>query len=452
MGWHGTGGLALFTDLYELTMARAYVAEGMRGTAVFTLFVRRLPGSRNLLLACGLDAVLASLEALRFTPDDLEYLRTLDLFPETFLAWLRDYRFTGDVHAVPEGTPVFANEPILEVVAPIAEAQLVETLVMNQIHLQTVLASKAVRVVTAAQGRPVVDFGSRRMHGIDAAVQGARAFYVAGVEATSNVLAGRRYGIPVSGTMAHSYIQAHEDESSAFRAFAGLFPGAVLLADTYDTLSGVRRAIEVASGPAPLRISAVRLDSGDLAALAREARRLLDAAGLTDVRIVASSDLDEHRIAALVADKAPIDGFGVGTAMGVSRDAPALDLVYKLAEYDGEGRTKLSADKPVLPGRTQVFRREQDGRIVGDIIGRFDERLDGRPLLRQVMAGGRRTADAQAPLAAARQRAADALARLPPGILGLAPASSPYPVSVSAALETYHARVRERVEQLHRGR
>jgi nicotinate phosphoribosyltransferase len=434
--------LGLFTDLYELTMLQAYVAEGMSDSATFSLFVRRLPEPRNFLLACGIDSVLNYLEELRFTDGDLEYLRSRDLFSDAFLTWLRDFRFTGDVYAVPEGTPVFANEPILEVVAPIAQAQVVETFVMNQVHLQTVLASKAARIVAAARDRKVVDFGTRRTHGIDAALKGARAFYIAGVHATSNVLAGKLYGIPLAGTMAHSYIQAHANERDAFRAFARAFPGTVLLVDAFDTLEGVRRAIALARDTDdPVRIGAVRLDSGDLPTLAREARRLLDGAGLQAIEIVASSELDEYEIGALLDAGAPIDGFGVGTAMGVSSDAPFLDLVYKLSEYAGIGRTKLSRSKPVLPGRKQVFRREENSQAVGDVIGRFDEMLEGTPLLRLMMRAGKRTSDSESDVQSARRRVAGELARLPRQVTALDAADPPYPVTISAALERYHAEV-----------
>lgn len=438
--------LGLFTDLYELTMLQAYLAEGMTDTAVFTLFIRRLPEHRNFLLACGLDSVLASLEQLRFTDDDLAYLRSLKTFSEPFLTWLRDFAFTGEVMAVREGTPVFANEPILEIVAPIGQAQLVETLVMNQIHVQTVLASKGARVAAAARGRTVVDFGARRAHGIDAAVKAARAFYIAGIDATSNVLAGKLYGIPVAGTMAHSYIQAHGDEGEAFRAFARIFPGTTLLVDTYDTLEGVRRVIDlVKRAPGEIRINAVRLDSGDLAALARETRRMLDAAGLQDIRIFASSGLDEWEIAKLLDAGAPIDGFGVGTGMSVSEDAPALDIAYKLSEYGGEGRTKLSRHKPILPGRKQIFRQEANGMAVGDTIARAGEQLEGRALLRVAMRGGRRTPDASENLETMRQRAREEMAKLPAHLMSLEPADPPYPVHTSAALERHHEEVRRRV-------
>ena len=439
------GELGLFTDLYELTMLQAYLEEGLQDTAVFSLFVRRLPDGRHVLVACGLDTLLEQLESLRFSSEDLAYLTSLQLFSAPLLAWLGRFRFTGDVYAVPEGTPVFADEPIVEVVAPLPEAQLLETLVMNQIHLQTVLASKAVRVVAAARGRGVIDFGARRSHGLDAAILGARACYVAGVHGTSNVFAGRRFGIPVSGTMAHSYVQAHASEREAFRAFATTFPGTVLLVDTYDTLAGVRHVIDLMTGAAPPpRISAIRLDSGDLGALARASRRLLDEAGLTGIRIFASGGLDEYEIARLVAAGAPIDGFGVGTGMSVSGDAPALDIVYKLTEYAGEGRTKLSSGKPILPGRKQVFRRDPAERHGGDVIGRFDEHLDGRPLMEMVMRGGRRLRPAL-DLEAVRAHAARELAGLPRDVTAVEGPVVPYRVTVSAALERDHEEVRRRM-------
>jgi nicotinate phosphoribosyltransferase len=438
--------LALFTDLYELTMLQAYFEEAMDETAVFSLFVRRLPSRRNYLLACGLDSVLGQLEDLRFELRDLEYLDSLGLFSERFLRHLEGLRFTGDVHAVPEGTPVFANEPILEVVAPLPEAQLIETLVMNQVHVQTVLATKAARLVTAAAGHPVLDFGARRMHGLDAALKGARAFHIAGVAGTSNVLAGRLYGVPVRGTMAHSYIQAHDSEAAAFAAFARLYPSTVLLVDTYDTLAGVGRVIELARILGEdFRVNAVRLDSGDLDALSRRARRMLDDAGLERVEIFASGGLDEDVIHALVSGGAPIDGFGVGTSMGISSDVPDLDIAYKLAEYAGQGRLKLSSGKPILPGRKQVFREVRDGVLAGDVIGRFDEDLPGTPLLEKVMEKGRRLASHERDLDRLRERTADALAGLPEAVRALAPADPGYPVSVSDALAAHQRAVREAV-------
>jgi nicotinate phosphoribosyltransferase len=435
------GDSALLTDLYELRMLQAYREEGLTDTAVFTLSVRRLPDRRNFLLACGLDSVLEYLERLRFTPDDLAYLESIGSFSRHFLDSLADFRFTGDVHAMPEGTPVFHDEPILEIEAPLPEAQLVETFVMNQMHVQTVIASKAARVVLAARGRTVVDFGARRTHGIDAANKAARASYIAGVASTSNVLAGKQYGIPVAGTMAHSYVQAHAVESDAFRAFARLYPGTILLVDTYDTLAAVQKVIDLHRMDPSFRISAVRLDSGDLAQLAVDTRRLLDAAGLTAIEIFASSGLDEDAIATLVAADAPIDGFGVGTAMGASSDAPVLDMVYKLCAYAGQGRVKLSTGKPVLPGRKQVFRFEKDGRASHDVIARASEQLDGRPLLRPMMRGGRRLPGASVTLDEPRRRAREELSRLPSSLLERGPAEPPYPVRTSDALAKYHAAV-----------
>jgi nicotinate phosphoribosyltransferase len=439
----------LLTDLYELTMAQAYFEERLNNSAAFSLFVRRLPSRRNYLLACGLEDVLAFLESLRFDNDALEYLRSLKYFSEPFLTYLQQLRFTGTVYAVPEGTPVFANEPILEVVAPLIEAQLVESFLMNQVNVQTTLASKAARIVEAAQGREVVDFALRRMHGTDAAMKGARAFYIAGVDATSNVAAGRAYGIRVAGTMAHSYIQAHDDELSAFRAFARRYPGTVLLVDTYDTLEGIRHVIQLAKeSGAAFDVRAVRLDSGDLRALSVDARRMLDEAGLQSVRIVASGGLDEDSIAALVADGAPLDGFGVGTDMGVSADAPGLDIAYKLVEYAGRGRIKLSTDKLLLPGRKQVFRVERDGVTEHDLLARHDERSAGRPLLNLAMSGGARVPAGCMSLDDARQHARDEIRRLPASIRSIVPAHPPYRVDVSEELEEDLGRARRSLRSL----
>jgi nicotinate phosphoribosyltransferase len=440
-----TGQVELFADLYELRMAHAYQALRMEDEAVFSLFVRRLPLTRNFLLACGVEDLLDTLEALRFGPESLAWLRSLGEFPEAFLEWLARFRFGGTVHAVPEGTPLFAEEPLLEVVAPIAEAQLIETLAMNMVGLQTLLASKAARVVAAAAGRPVVDFGSRRAQGLDAAVAGARAFHLAGVTATSNLLAGTRYGIPVAGTMAHSFVQACDSEAEAFRAFARLYPGTILLVDTYDTPAGVRRVADLALELGPdFRIRGVRLDSGDLLALSREARAILDAAGLREVQVFASGGLDEAKIAGLLAAGAPIDAFGVGTEMSVSGDAPALDLAYKLTSYAGIGRTKLSTGKRILPGRKQVFRRIEAGNAAGDVIARAEEMLPGRPLLQPVMQGGRRLRPRPS-LAQGRAEAATAIDLLPPSLRGLSPARPPYPVAISDWLTAHAAEVLDRV-------
>lgn len=442
---------ALFTDLYELKMLEAYLREGMTEEAVFTVFVRRLPPSRNFLLACGLEIVLDYLENLRFDDAEIEYLASLGHFSRPLLDSLRTFRFRGEVRAVAEGTPVFANEPILEIRAPIAQAQIVETFVTNQIHLQTLLASKAIRVVLAGRGRPIVDFGARRMHGIDAAMKAARAFYVAGVESTSNVAAGQRYGLPVAGTMAHSYVQAHDDERAAFRAFADTYPDTTLLVDTYDTLEGVRHVIALARELGEsFKVAAVRLDSGDLGELARQSRKLLDAAGLERVKIFASGGLDEHVVAKLV-DEAPIDAFGVGTSMGVSADKPDLDIVYKLAEYAGRGRLKLAADKPVLPGAKQVFRFEEGGVAVRDVIARADERSAGRPLLECVMREGRRLDSARRTLQQARDHARVETERLPAPLRALEPVPHPYPVEVSSALSQYQRELQLDIDHRSRG-
>jgi nicotinate phosphoribosyltransferase len=427
---------ALFTDLYELTMAQAYAATGKEEPAVFELFIREMPAERNYLVAAGLDDVLSYLENLHFTEDDLAYLDRGGLFSRAFLDRLKSLRFTGDVYAVPEGTVVFPNEPLVQVAAPLLEAQLIETLVLNQVHFQTVAATKAARVVTAAAGRAIVDFGSRRAHGSDAALKVARTSYLMGAAGTSLVVAGKRYGIPVFGTMAHSYIQAHDNEGSALEAFARLYPETTLLVDTYDTLDGVRKVIGVSrrlGGHAHIR--AVRLDSGDIATLARQARQMLDEAGLGRVQIFVSSELDEHRIAELVAGGAPIDGFGVGTKMAVAADVPHLDMVYKLVAYAGRGRTKLSSRKAIYPGRKQIFRVVDIGRIARDAIGRHDEDLPGQALLQPVMQGGERLTAGRISLDEARRHARREQDRLPDALRRLEHVESPYPVQVSAALQ-----------------
>jgi nicotinate phosphoribosyltransferase len=366
-------------------------------------------------------------------------------FPDDFLDRLARFRFSGTVNALAEGTPFFAGEPILEVVAPIGEAQLIETLAINQLGFEIMIASKAVRVVHAAGGRPVIDFGGRRAHGLDAALKAARAAYVGGAVATANVLAGRDYGIPVAGTMAHSFVEAFDDELQAFRAFARIYPETVLLIDTYDTLRGAEKVIALARELGPdFKVRAVRIDSGDLLELSRGVRAKLDAAGLTQVGIFVSGGLNEDKVAALVAAGAPIDSFGVGTDLVVSADAPSLDLVYKLTEYAGAGRLKLSPDKRTLPGRKQIFRRFAAGIAVGDTLARDGEALPGEPLLHPVMRDGRRLAPSPA-LAAIRDRAASERARLPQALLNIAPAEPPYPVAVSEALAAEERRVRRRV-------
>ena len=446
--WVTDRNVALLTDQYELTMLQAYWREQMFDDAVFSLFVRRLPAGRNYLLACGQGDALRYLENLRFEPEALEYLATFDEFGDGFLEWLEGLRFTGDVRAVPEGTPVFPQEPLLEVRAPLPQAQLAETFVMNQVHHQTVMASKAARVVEAAGDAAVVDFGLRRMHGADAGVKAARAFHVAGVAATSNVLAGRLYGVPVTGTMAHSYVQAHETELEAFREFTRLYPETVLLVDTYDSLEGTRKVVKLAEELGhEFRVRAIRLDSGDLAELAHQARKILDEAGLEDVEIFASGGLDEYEIREIRKRGAPIKGFGVGTGMGVARDAPSLDIAYKLTAYAGRGRLKLSEGKKILPGRKQVFRQEENGTAVRDVLARADEELPGRPLLETFMEDGRRLPQGREPLDRARERARRELAALPARIRAIDPADPSYEVVTSAALEAYQDRVEEAVAE-----
>ena len=433
---------ALYTDLYELSMLQSYRERGTRARATFELYARDLPGGRNYLLACGLDSALAYLEGLRFGPEALASLRGLG-FPDAFLEWLGELRFTGDVDAMPEGTPAFAGEPLLVVEAPLPEAQLAETYLLNQIHFQTLVASKGARIVTAAAGRPVADFGGRRAHGSEAGLLAARALYLSGMASTSSVAAGARYGIPVTGTMAHSYVQAHGSDREAFRAFVATHPETTLLVDTFDTLAGVRAVIELAGELGDrFRVRAIRLDSGPLGELARRSRRLLDEAGLGSVRIVASGGLDEHSVAALVEEGAPIDAFGVGTKAVTSSDAPTFDAVYKLAAYDGEGRVKRSAGKETLPGRKQVFRqRDASGAAARDLVARAGERHEGDPLLVPVMRQGRRLPAGEEPLESARARAAEELARLPERVRGLLGAEPPYTVAVSETLLAEAARL-----------
>ncbi|GEK72106.1 MULTISPECIES: nicotinate phosphoribosyltransferase [Halomonas] len=430
--------LALLTDLYQLTMTQAYWKEAMTAPATFSLFFRRLPPERRFMLACGQQHAAERVSRLRFTDRALRRLAEVDHLEPAFLDWLADWRFEGDIWALPEGTPVFANEPLLEVDAPIAQAQLLESLIMNLVQLETVLASKAVRMVMAARGRPVVDFGLRRMHGVDAAVRGVRAYRAAGLSGTSNVLGGLRHGLALNGTMAHSYVLAHDSEREAFRAFARHYPGTTLLVDTHDTLEGVKTVIALMREEAGLEIGAIRLDSGDLGELARGARALLDAAGHVDVKIVASSGLDEHAIEALLADGAPIDAFGVGTRMGVAADAPVIDLSYKLVEYAGEPTIKHSPGKINLPGRKQVFRRhDAHGGFVGDVItGRTERVEDATPLLHPCVVNGQAAPDAMAAADAARERVARDLERLPAALRRLAPleGEGDYPVTLSERL------------------
>lgn len=438
--WVGAGDAALLTDLYELTMAAVFHGRGMVGPATFELYVRELPPRRNFLIACGLEQALDYLEAWRFGDEAVAYLESLGLFADTFLDHLSGLRFAGEVWAVPEGETVFAGEPLLRVTAPQIEAQLVETFLLNCLTFPTAVASKAARVALACgPGRTFVDFSARRDHGADAALKAARAAYVGGATATSNVLAGRAFGIPLNGTMAHSYVLAFADEGEAFRSFARTFPDrTVLLIDTYDTEEGARRAARVAAEMAAegQGVQGVRIDSGDLASSSRSVRRILDQGGAPDVRIVASGDLDEDAIAGLVRAGAPIDAFGVGTRLGTSADQPSLGSVYKLVEDVHGPKMKLSPGKATLPGRKQVHRVFDDAGVCHhDVIALDGEEVaDGRPLLRRVMAGGRRQQPPE-PLAALQARCAGGVAALPARLRGLDQADD-YDVRSSPGLET----------------
>jgi nicotinate phosphoribosyltransferase len=442
---------ALFTDLYELTMAATYVREHMAGEATFSLFVRRLPRGRSFLVAAGLEDVLDFLESFEFSEDAIRYVRSLRMFDAPFLDVLADLRFSGSVRAVPEGTVVFPDEPLIEVTAPIVEAQLVETAVMNFCHLQTVLASKTARTVLAARGRPVVDFGLRRTHGIDAGLKAARAAYIAGVAMTSNVLASLAYGIPPAGTMAHSYVTAFGTELDAFRAFAHAFPDSTtLLIDTYDTGAAAHKAVTVANEMRARghRLRGVRLDSGDMASLAKEVRQVLDAAGLADVQIFASGGLDEDELDRLLEAGAPIDAFGVGTKMNVSADTPYLDMAYKLVRYDGRDVLKLSPGKHTWPGPKQVYRLHRaNGQFEEDVLALADDplpRADAAALLEMRMSGGR-ILTAHPSLLELRHRCAVELDALPEGVRRLRDAER-YPVQPSMRLVDLQRTLESRLE------
>jgi nicotinate phosphoribosyltransferase len=413
----GKGRSALLTDLYQLTMAQSYFAEGVHGRrATFSLFIRQLPRGWGYLVAAGLDDVLAYLETFAFTGDDIARLEKTGLFTADFLAFLAGVRFTGDVRAMPEGTLFFPDEPVLEVTGPLLEAQLVETIVLNEVHFQSLVAAKAARCVDVAGGRTLVDFSLRRTHSPAAGMRVARSSFLAGFDSTSDVLAGTEYGIPIAGTMAHSYVESFPDELEAFRAYARAYPDrAILLIDTYDTVAGARRAALVgrelaASGH---HLVGVRLDSGDLARLAPEVRAVLDEAGLEDAILFATGGLDERDIATLLAGGAPIDGFGVGSRLGTVADSPYLDMAYKLVVLDGRPTLKLSVTKATSPGAKQVWRLMADGRYALDVVGLHgeDEPEGGEPLLVEVMERGQRCfVDS---LTGARQRCAAQRALLP---------------------------------------
>jgi nicotinate phosphoribosyltransferase len=435
-------------------MAAAYFENNFRGNASFELFVRSLPKDRAFLLVAGLDQALDYLEQIHFETDDIEYLRALPVFSHVgdgFFDYLKGFRFSGEVWAMPEGTPVFGEEPLLRVTAPIIEAQLVETFLLSTITFETMIASKAARVVNAAQGRGVVEFGSRRAHGPEAGVLAARAAYIAGCTGTSNVEAGRRFGIPVYGTLAHSFLMAYQDEEKGFRDFEKLFPEhAVLLVDTYDTIDAIRKIAQ-----AGLRPRAIRLDSGDLAQLSKRVRQHLDQAGLRATQIFASSDLDEFVIADLLAQGAPIDNFGVGTAMAVSKDAPALGGVYKLVDIETDNgpsyRAKFSENKVTYPGRKQVFRlRDANGLCREDLVACEDETpAEGEALLTCVMRDGKPLGPSPG-LETIRGRARQTIADLPRDLQQLRP-TQPYPVRFSRSLEKLLAEAKQRIGVVSKG-
>lgn len=443
----------LLTDLYQLAMMQAYLDHGDTQTAVFEFFVRSMPPRRGFFLAAGLEQALDYLENLRFGAAEIDWLRSSGLFNDRLVDYLRELRFAGDVHAMPEGTVFFAGEPILRVSAPMPLAQLVETRLINILHFQTLVAAKAARCVLAAPGKLLVDFGLRRAHGAEAGLMAARASYLAGFAGTATVLAGEKFGIPLYGTMAHSFIEAFADEAAAFESFARSRPrGLVLLIDTYDTEAAAKKIVALAPRlkARGIAIQGVRLDSGDLVKLSRSVRKILDAGGLREVTIFASGGLDENALATILAQSAPIDGFGIGTNLTTSSDVPAIDCVYKLQEYAGLPRRKLSEKKATWPGRKQVWRRyDDDGRMQADVLTLDDAvpaagKRPAEPLLHQVMRGGKRLQPSET-LAALRERARRELDRLPEPLRRLE-ASAKYPVEIAAALKALAAEVDRRLQ------
>lgn len=440
----------LLTDLYQLTMLQAYLEAGMADAAVFEFYIRKLPQGRNFLLAAGLGPALEYLAGMRFSEGEIDYLSGTGRFSRAVLEYLEDFRFTGDVHALPEGTVFFPGEPLLRVTAPITAAQLVESRIINIMHLHTIIASKAARCrLAASPSTLLVDFGMRRAHGAEAAMAAARSSYIAGFAGSSTVLAGQVYGIPVFGTMAHSFIEAHTGELQAFLDFSRANPGnTTMLVDTYDTVGGALRTVEAARQLAGegIKISAVRLDSGELLQLSLEVRKALDAGGFPDIRIFASGDIDEYAIRDLLSKGAPIDGFGVGTKMDTSADAPYLECAYKLMEYAGVPRLKKSAAKATLPGRKQVFRVFRGGVMEKDVICLEGEKSGGTPLLRVYMQNGR-IVEGLPTLGETARYAAGQVASLPDAhkSLGTAP---PYPVQMSARLADLKAEAERRIDQI----
>lgn len=433
----------LLTDLYQLTMLQGYFEEGMAETAVFEFFVRKKPPERNFFIAAGLEPLLRYLESLQFSPEELAWLAKTGRFSNRFIDDLSRLRFAGDVDAMPEGTVFFPNEPIVRVTAPLPQAQLIETRLINLLHLQTLIASKAARSVLAAPGKLLIDFGLRRAHGAEAGLTAARAAYLAGFAGSSNVLAEFADGVPSYGTMAHSFVQAHEEETEAFLRFARAQPDNVLLLiDTYDTEAAAKKVVSIAPRlkSKGIEIKGVRIDSGDLADHAKKVRRILDEGGLPGVKIWASGNLDEQVVRDLLASGAPIDGFGIGSRLDTSADVPYLDCAYKLQEYAGRARRKRSEGKATWPGRKQVYRRSgPDGRIAEDLLTLESDPQEGEALLQPVMRAGRRLAPSPS-LAESRRRAAAELARLPEPLRRLEEAP-PYRVKISEGLQRLAAEV-----------
>jgi nicotinate phosphoribosyltransferase len=444
----------LLTDLYQLNMIQAYLDHAVTKTAVFEFFVRKLPARRGFLVAAGLQQALDFLENLHFSSEEIDWLRRTGRFGKDLLDHLAALRFTGDVHAMPEGTVFFGNEPILRVTAPLPQAQLVETRLMNVVHFQSLIASKAARMRLAAPDKLLVDFGLRRAHGSEAGVMAARASYIVGFAGTATMLAEKLFAIPTFGTMAHSFIEAYDDESAAFEDFALSRPqNLTLLIDTYDTEAAAHKVVALAPRlkARGITIRSVRLDSGDLTALSKSVRRILDDGGLKDVTIFASGGLDEDSLADMLRAGAPIDGFGVGTSLTTSSDVPALDCAYKLQEYAGVARRKLSAGKSTCPGRKQVWRRfGPDGTMAGDTLSVETDSQPGEPLIEPVMRNGRRIAPSPT-LADIRARAARDLAHLPEPLRRLEPGAT-YPVTVADALRRLAAEVDSRLAQQQRAR
>jgi len=433
----------LFTDLYELTMFCAYLDNEKKERAAFELFTRKLPPNRNYLIFAGLEPLLKEIENLRFSKEEIDYLYSLKLFPDWFLDYLREFRPSVTVYAMAEGTPFFEHEPVLRIEGPIYEVQLLETLVMNQIHISSLIASKAARVYTVAKGKKLVDFSLRRTHGKDGGLKVARSCFLAGLNGTSNVLAGKLYGIPVVGTVAHSFIMAFEKEEDAFRAYAKTFPNnTVLLVDTYDTVEGIKKAIKVGKEleQKGFKLKGIRLDSGNVIKLSFLARKLLNEENMNYVQIIVSGGLDEYKIDEILSAGAPVDGFGVGTKVGTSADAPYIDFVYKLVEFNQKPVMKTSIGKKMYPGKKQVFRCSNF-----DILAYFSETYEGTPLLDKYMENGK-VVKRFPTLSEIREYTISQIEKLPKELLSIREKHQ-YPVKISEKLENLYEKVKKELEE-----